>query len=1070
MLLGRMLVVVDAEVASADLLTQTLDCLASQRTFTSVFSVRVLVSYRTSTAVLEYLKSVSSIPNYASLDLRIERAQARGHRKHFRLAAFDGDADYVLFLNQGDRVSADFIELSCLMLDTDLDASWIDPMHYIGRPEPVLRLEQVQSLGAFLMSKKYTSGYVYRSSHVRQLGDVADDALGRNPLFDVVLQVSLLGRGRFPIRTDAISCDCDPHGVPGTTLALKGYVAAIALALRAAGTSSVLAWRGVRAKRRQMGRDTGRRQAPSFGWLTDKAAQAVFRRYGQADRFVGSDIGLLWTLLFSPAQFESRLASVGRSITVAEIRAGFVRSPKEPSPPLAADRLKPDGIMFAHTNWTIGGAERVLQTWMRAAREAMPGRISEVVERESWNMDRSDRDFVLTDAATRRDFAALSDAQYSQEALAISPAKRLALFIELVRRQRPRVLFISGNAFAYAALPTLKRLWPSLVVVDILHNEWNSFFDWFNISSEYRHYIDRRIVISEHWRQVLIAKYQTRHAEIALVSNGVSLETFAPQASRRTACRTRLGFSTSDRVVCFIGRLHFQKNPVVFFKLLDIFRHRPEYRFVVAGDGPERKVLLDKYGDRENLTYLGAIENVAELLDAADLSVFTSEFEGYPIASLEAAAMNVPIIAPDIVGFREQLSLGRFGLSYQPSGDATADADTIAEIITSQWESLSALAVNGRPFVADYHDLREVGQKQITFLQDLLTPAAPAIMARPRKRLYLHIGTPKTGTSSVQWFFDKNRELLHGQGIHYPEQFVLSYAHHPAAHYCLRNRTIMIPRDAFTPYNSPEDWDEAADAFVQEMIASPYDTNFVSSEAFYHADQRRVADLFMNFDTTIVICFRRQDHYLESVYNQNCKIEGLYHNPVRYDRPFAKMDYYKQTERWTRHFGSDNIKIIPFEPKHFPNGLERRFVELIGGEWGPRFRLDIRNSRLNRDCLDFLIHLNSLGVLPRQRYLDAVSMCEQYSSAHPDLPQFRNVFSPAKRREVLEQFAEANALLAARYLPAADQLFDTTIADEDIWQPYPGVSRQMAEDIGDFLAQRGIDRSTLDRVVRGTNH
>jgi hypothetical protein len=456
---------------------------------------------------------------------------------------------------------------------------------------------------------------------------------------------------------------------------------------------------------------------------------------------------------------------------------------------------------------------------------------------------------------------------------------------------------------------------------------------------------------------------------------------------------------------------------------------------------------------------------VAEVLDAADLAVFTSEFEGYPIASLEAAAMNVPVIAPDIVGFREQLSTGNFGISYQPSGDVVQDANTVAGLINTKWDYLSSLAANGRPFVADHHDLPDVGRKQAALLRDILSPATPSISAKARKRVHLHVGTPKTGTSSIQWFFDQNRELLHGRGVHYPEEFLSSHAHHAAAWYCLPNRARRSP-DAFVPYNSDIEWNQAAEQFVRSIHDSPYGNIVISSETFYRADHKRVAELFNSFDVNIVISLRRQDKYFESAYNQNSKIAGKFFGNDAQERLLNKIDYSIQLDSWSRHFGIDNITVIPFEPRWFPNGLERRFVELIGIDWDRRFKLDIRNTRVNRDCLDFLVRLNALDILPRSRYLEVVNMCEDYSATRPDPPHFRNVFSPDRRREILDRFAESNALVAARYLPSEDALFDTRIEDADIWRPYPGVSLQAADEIAKFVGHRGIDKAVLAKVLR----
>ena len=47
-----------------------------------------------------------------------------------------------------------------------------------------------------------------------------------------------------------------------------------------------------------------------------------------------------------------------------------------------------------------------------------------------------------------------------------------------------------------------------------------------------------------------------------------------------------------------------------------------------------------------------------------------------------------------------------------------------------------------------------------------------------KKKLYLHIGMGKTGTTALQDFFAHNRQALGEMGISYPERGTMSNAHH----------------------------------------------------------------------------------------------------------------------------------------------------------------------------------------------------------------------------------------------------------------------------------------------------
>jgi hypothetical protein len=292
-----------------------------------------------------------------------------------------------------------------------------------------------------------------------------------------------------------------------------------------------------------------------------------------------------------------------------------------------------------------------------------------------------------------------------------------------------------------------------------------------------------------------------------------------------------------------------------------------------------------------------------------------------------------------------------------------------------------------------------------------------------------------------------------------------SYAHHPIAWFC-KAPGKRPPPDAAILYEDREKWSSSVSLFVNNLSESPYDRLLLSSEGFFVADPATIRALFPRFEIQIVVMVRRQDAYIESSYNQNSKILGRPFGDEFLPKRMRAMDYATKLEPWANQFGQSNIRLIPFERRHFPKGIEHKFVvDILGLEWNSNFRVDVQNVRMSRDCLEFLFRLNALERLPRQQYLDSVYLSEDYSAAHPDPPAYANMFSPDRRREILRQFAEINATVARTYLGSDEPLFSDVITDVDIWRPYPGLTRQAAEDIAAFLASRGVDRRALNDVV-----
>jgi glycosyltransferase involved in cell wall biosynthesis len=70
---------------------------------------------------------------------------------------------------------------------------------------------------------------------------------------------------------------------------------------------------------------------------------------------------------------------------------------------------------------------------------------------------------------------------------------------------------------------------------------------------------------------------------------------------------------------------------------------------------------------------------------------------------IECAYLGLPIIAANIVGFREQIENGNIGLLYDIKGDEE-DAGNIKQILLHEYDNLITLGKNGPAFVNKFHN------------------------------------------------------------------------------------------------------------------------------------------------------------------------------------------------------------------------------------------------------------------------------------------------------------------------------------------------------------------------------
>ena len=142
-----------------------------------------------------------------------------------------------------------------------------------------------------------------------------------------------------------------------------------------------------------------------------------------------------------------------------------------------------------------------------------------------------------------------------------------------------------------------------------------------------------------------------KHSNDALViPNAIDARDYTYDPKVRHAKRKALG--VEDRlVICHVGRISIQKNPLV---LIDIFERihakRPDAVLLSVGDGEmmeEFAAYINQKGLNDAVKRLGVRRDVSEILQAADVFLFPSLYEGLGIAVLEAQASGLPCVISD---------------------------------------------------------------------------------------------------------------------------------------------------------------------------------------------------------------------------------------------------------------------------------------------------------------------------------------------------------------------------------------------------------------------------------------
>ncbi len=108
------------------------------------------------------------------------------------------------------------------------------------------------------------------------------------------------------------------------------------------------------------------------------------------------------------------------------------------------------------------------------------------------------------------------------------------------------------------------------------------------------------------------------------------------------------------KIILFVGRLAYEKNLDL---LLEIFASVHEsdsrVRLVIAGSGyleGKLKSKIKELGIESSVELLGAVKDVHDLMQKADVLLLTSHWEGLPMSILEAHACGLPVVATSVPG------------------------------------------------------------------------------------------------------------------------------------------------------------------------------------------------------------------------------------------------------------------------------------------------------------------------------------------------------------------------------------------------------------------------------------
>ncbi len=205
---------------------------------------------------------------------------------------------------------------------------------------------------------------------------------------------------------------------------------------------------------------------------------------------------------------------------------------------------------------------------------------------------------------------------------------------------------------------------------------------------------DAVTAVSSYLQQETHRHFGCSTCDIKVIPNFINKEVYHPTDQ----CALRSVFAEPDtKVIVHVSNFRRLKRVPEAVRMFAKIQERVPSVLVLVGDGPERERAeqeAEQLGLRSRVKFLGTLEAVSDVLQAADLLLLPSTSESFGLSALEAMACGVPVLASKVGGLPEVVVDGETGFLIDPDDlDGFADAGVAILENRARWKTFRENAV-----------------------------------------------------------------------------------------------------------------------------------------------------------------------------------------------------------------------------------------------------------------------------------------------------------------------------------------------------------------------------------------
>lgn len=168
-----------------------------------------------------------------------------------------------------------------------------------------------------------------------------------------------------------------------------------------------------------------------------------------------------------------------------------------------------------------------------------------------------------------------------------------------------------------------------------------------------KRYATNYFACSEYAGEWLFGKKNVKNGKVTVLKNAIDLDSFEYRKEVRKRVREELGITNDTIVIGHVGRFTPQKNHTFLIDIFEeLYKQNSKCILILAGIGElmeDCKKKVKQLGLEKQVMFLGFRSDVNDLLQAMDIFLMPSLYEGFPVTGIEAQASGLPCVFSDTI-------------------------------------------------------------------------------------------------------------------------------------------------------------------------------------------------------------------------------------------------------------------------------------------------------------------------------------------------------------------------------------------------------------------------------------